>query len=250
MDIKTEQIIDLVSNSLSIYNEKLTEQSAGVWLVSLTRFDISDIKHAFNVYIQTSERGHFSPKPSDIVNTITGGNADVAKVAWSLVERSIRSIGGDRTVIFQDPLIHKVVYDLGGWAKVCSIETERDLSFLSNDFENRYRGYMNRGVLPKYPNRLVGRAENSLREHGIDWRSQLEIVGSIDECKAVFKGGVKPEMISELAYNQNAGNLARAFIENREAQENNAKEEKKAEEIGYYPQHNYQPVDNPQGAQQ
>ena len=134
MNTKTDQVIDIISNSLSIYNETLTKQSAGVWLASLMRFDIGDIKHAFNVYIQTSERGHFSPKPSDIVNTITGGNADVAKVAWSLVERSIRSIGGDRTVIFQDPLIHKVIYDLGGWAKVCGLETEKDLSFLSHDF--------------------------------------------------------------------------------------------------------------------
>lgn len=249
MNIKTDQIIDLVSNSLSIYNETLTEQSGNVWLASLMRFDIHEIKHAFNIYIQTSERGHFSPKPSDIVNTITGGNADVAKVAWSLVERAIRSIGGDRTVIFQDPLIHKVIYDLGGWVKVCSLETEKDLSFLSHDFENRYRGYMNRGVIPKYPNRLVGRAENSLREHGLDWRSQLDLVGGFEECLAVFKGGVKPEKISELAYNQNAGSLARAFIAKKEEQSKAAKVESKAEEIGYYPQYNNsQLVDNTQGA--
>lgn len=236
MSIKTEQIIDLVSNSLSIYNETLTEQSAGVWLASLMRFDIGEIKHAFNIYIQTSERGHFSPKPSDIVNTITGGNADVAKVAWSLVERSIRSISGDRTVVFQDPLIHKVVYDLGGWVKVCSIETEKDLSYLAHDFENRYRGYMNRGTIPKYPNRLVGRAENSLREHGLDWRSQLDLVGGVDECLAVFKGGVKPDAISELAFNQSAGSLARAFIANKDAQEKEIKQENQANELGYYAQ--------------
>lgn len=248
MNTKTDQVIDIISNSLSIYNETLTKQSAGVWLASLMRFDIGDIKHAFNVYIQTSERGHFSPKPSDIVNTITGGNADVAKVAWSLVERSIRSIGGDRTVIFQDPLIHKVIYDLGGWAKVCGIETERDLSFFANDFENRYKGYMNRGVLPKYPNRLVGRAENSLRDHGLDWRSQLDLVGGLDECIAVFNGGVKPESISELAYNQSAGSLARAFVANKAKQEAEADSEKKAEEIGYYPQSNTQHIDSQQGA--
>lgn len=234
MSIKTEQIIDLVSNSLSIYNETLTEQSAGVWLASLMRFDIGEIKHAFNIYIQTSERGHFSPKPSDIVNTITGGNADVAKVAWSLVERSIRSIGGDRTVVFQDPLIHRVIYDLGGWVKLCNVETPRDMSFLSNDFENRYRGYMCRGVIPKYPKKLIGRAETSIKEYGIDWRKHLEIVGSLEGCLKVFNGGVKPEEISELAYNQSAGSLARAFIENKNAQEKKIKQEKQANELGYY----------------
>lgn len=216
MSNKQSEIISLVSNSLSIYNETLTKQSMHVWLTSLMRFDIRDIRHAFNVYIQTSERGHFSPKPSDIVNTITGGNSDVAKVAWSVVERSIRSIGGDLTVIFQDPIIHRVIYDLGGWAKMCSTETERDMSFLANDFENRYRGYMNRGVIPKYPNRLIGRAENSLRAYGHDWRSQLEIIGDLEKCQAVYRGGVQPEAISELAYSPNFGSLAKAFIEKQD----------------------------------
>lgn len=228
MSNKKSQIISIISSSLSIYNETLTKQSAQVWLASLMRFDVEDIRHAFNVYIQTSERGHFSPKPSDIVNTITGGNSDVAKIAWSLVERAIRSIGGDRTVVFQDPLIHKVIYDLGGWVKVCSTENEKELGFLSHDFENRYRGYMNRGVIPKYPNRLIGKSENSLREHGKDWRSQLELVGGVDECLAVFKGGVKPEKISELAYNQSAGSLARAFISKREEQDQSKLEVKEA----------------------
>lgn len=235
MNTKEEQIVDLLTASLSVYNENLSDQIISVWLASLMRFDIHEIKHAFNIYIQTSERGHFSPKPSDIVNIITGGNADVAKVAWSLVERSIRSIGGDMTVIFNDPLIHRVIYDIGGWANICSAESERDLDFIARDFETRYRGYMCRGIIPKYPNRLIGRSENSVREYGLKWQRYLSVVGDINECKKVFYGGIKPENIAELSYRQSAGNLARAFIENKNAQEAEIKAEEEAHKLGYYP---------------
>lgn len=211
MDVR---ILGLVSQALKFYNQEVNEFSLDVWGQSLGRFSYEQVKHALNVYIQTSEHGRFAPKPADIVLIITGGNADVAAVAWSNVSRAIKSYGPYRTMIFSDPLIHRVIYDLGGWTTVCGT-SEKDFPFLAIDFKNRYKGYMNRGVIPKYPNRLVGIEENSRREYGLSWQGALEIVGDKNECLLVFNGGVKPDDVLALDNTRSVSSVA-LMITNKE----------------------------------
>lgn len=198
MQDKRIKIIEVVSAALSIYNDSVTEQSARIWINALERFDVDDIQRAFSLYVQTSDNGHFSPKPADIIRTISGTNTDRAKEAWSKVERAVKTYGHYRTVIFSDPIIHRVIYDLGGWVKICMINDEKELHFLGIDFEKRYSGYMNRGKIPVFPNRLVGQEEYSRREYGLDWRDSLEIVGDLEDCKKVFNLGVKPDEVLAL----------------------------------------------------
>ena len=200
MQEKRLKIIEIVSTALSIYNDSVTEQSAKVWLASLERFNIEDIQRAFNLYVQTAENGHFSPKPADIIRLVSGTNVDRAKTAWSMVERAVKSIGHYRTVIFPDPIIHRVIYDLGGWVKVCSVQDDKELHFLGLDFEKRYAGYMNRGKLPVYPSRLVGAEESSKESYGYKWTDSLSLAGSEEACLVVFKGGVKPSDFEALAH--------------------------------------------------
>lgn len=211
------RILTLVSQALKFYNQEVNEFALDVWGQSLGRFSYEQVKHAFNVYIQTSEHGRFAPKPADIVLTITGGNADTARMAWSKVERAIKSYGPYKSIVFNDPLIHKTIYDLGGWVKICGTG-EKEFPFLALDFQNRYKGYMNRGVMPEYPNRVVGMEEGSRRDYGLKWQHALEIVGSEEECLKVFNSGVKPDDVLSLTSNKPISQVIGAMlkIENKE----------------------------------
>lgn len=206
------RIIDVVSQTLKFYNQEINPFALEVWSETLKRFTYDQVKHAFNVYIQTSEHGRFCPKPADITLIITGGNADVARMSWSVVERAIKSKGPYRTLIFNDPIIHRVIYDLGGWVKVCGT-SEKDFPFLAIDFQNRYKGYMNRGVIPEYPNRLVGIEESSRSDYGLKWQDALEIIGDEKECLVVFKNGKKPDDALALTNNRSVSDVANMLID-------------------------------------
>lgn len=213
------RIIQLVAQVLKFYEKPLNEFSIEVWNESLKRFSYEQVKSAFNIYVQTSKNGRFAPMPSDIANIITGGSEDIAYRAWSSVERAIKSIGSYRTVIFNDPIIHRVIYDLGGWIKIAETETAKEMGHLSYTFMVRYRGYMDRGTLPEYPRKLSGREEQSLIAYGRDWRNALELVGDLQSCLDVYNKGTNGDKLlsmgSTSAQSQLIENTASALIEDK-----------------------------------
>jgi hypothetical protein len=60
------------------------------------------------------------------------------------------------SVKFEDGLIAEVIEDMGGWAAICSAETERDLLARKADFCRRYEGASLRGRATSAPSRVIG----------------------------------------------------------------------------------------------
>ena len=58
--------------------------------------------------------------------------------AWTQVATAIREVGAYHSVIFANPLIHRVIRDMGGWIALCHSKTT-DLPFRAREFETRYR---------------------------------------------------------------------------------------------------------------
>ncbi len=74
--------------------------------------------------------------------------------AWSKVMETIRRVGVYRTVVFDDSLIHAVIWDMGGWQNLCAMLI-KDESFKAREFEKRYTSYLSRPPRA-YPRQLVG----------------------------------------------------------------------------------------------
>ena len=64
-------------------------------------------------------------------------------------------VGAYRDVVFDDPLIHLCVVDLGGWTKLCRTGYDEQ-SYLQHRFCESYRTYARRGDPGEYPARLTG----------------------------------------------------------------------------------------------
>ena len=84
--------------------------------------------------------------------------------AWHKVMQGIKSAGAWTSVVFDDPIIHTVIEEMGGWVHLCKTKI-KDMPFKQNEFHTRYRGYI--GKVPRnFPRVLMGIADGHNRQNG------------------------------------------------------------------------------------
>lgn len=147
-----------------MYGREVGEAAAGVWWKVLEQYDIEAVEAAFSIHLADPDSGQFMPKPADIVRRMSGTTQDAALRAWAQVDRALRQVGPWQSVVFDDPVTMAVLRDMGGWTAL-SEKSDDEWPFVAREFENRYRGYKQRGETPEHPRRLVGFAEaGNMRE--------------------------------------------------------------------------------------
>ncbi len=148
---------ELVQGVYSFYRREVSDFQLNVWWHALKQLDYEAVKDAFNRHLLNPDNGQFEPKPADIVKLIGGGTQDRALVAWSKFELAVQFVGSWDTVVFDDPIIHAVAQDMGGWVELCG-KPEKEWPFLRNEFVQRYRAYAMRPLV-SYPAKLIGQTE-------------------------------------------------------------------------------------------
>jgi len=170
-----------------IYGKPISESVAGVWWSALKSWDIAAVEDAFGRHFQSPDRGQFQPKPADIIRMLSGTAVDSSMVAWSKFEQAVRRGGPYSSVTFDDPIIQRVVQDMGGWISF-SVKDEDAWPFVGNEFRTRYQAYRAQGGVPEHPARLIGitEAENSTRGFSV---SDVVLIGDKEKAKAIADSG-------------------------------------------------------------
>lgn len=175
------------------YNKEFTRAHLEVWWAAMQGYDERAIADALNRHCTDPDRGQFLPRPADLIRLIGGGTQDAALLAWSKVDSGIREAGAYASVVFDDPLIHAVLTDMGGWQSMCSVMLD-ELPFKAKEFENRYRGYRNKGAINSWPTHLPGIAEGHNKSKGLDTDPPL-MIGDRDACERTYQGGAPRERL-------------------------------------------------------
>lgn len=174
---------DMLAAVAGIYGRDLTEQTLAIYWGALAAYDLAAVRQALDRHVKNPDAGQFMPKPADLIRMLGGTTVDGAMRAWAQVERAIRLVGGWSDVVFDDPLIHRVIDDLGGWAKLCETKTE-ELPFRARDFQALYRGFAMRRERPPYPPLLMGRANTQNASQGLALEAPV-CVGDPGACLQV-----------------------------------------------------------------
>lgn len=169
------------------YGKNVSVFALDVWWKALQAFDLDAVTEAFNRHLANPDTGQFLPKPADIVRMLSGTTQDAALVAWSRLDRAVREVGAWRSVVFDDPVIHRVVEDMGGWVPLGE-KGEDEWPFVRNEFVNRYRGYRMAGKTPEYPPKLNGIAEAHNSREGFHVEPPV-LIGDVAAAKVVIDGG-------------------------------------------------------------
>lgn len=171
----------------SFYGRELSNFALDVWWGALKPFDLETVTKAFNRHLVNPDTGQYLPKPADVVKMIGGTTQDSAMQAWAKVDRAVRVVGTYSDVVFDDPLIHRVIEEMGGWIGFGQ-KTETDWPFVAKEFETRYRSYKLRNECPEYPRLLIGisNAQNAREGQNIE---PPRLVGNRKLCLSVIDGG-------------------------------------------------------------
>jgi hypothetical protein len=178
------------------YDIEFTAERVRLWENVLSAYDIDDIERAAWAYLGDREKGKFKPHPADFAEIIDGSTETQAMRAWTALEQAVKYVGPWTSVVFDDPLIHAVVEEMGGWIAFCETG-DAEWPFKRNEFVKRYRGFC-RQEPESYPRVLIGTFEaNNERTGGKVPPPTL--VGNKQLALLVYRDGRKgpPIMITQ-----------------------------------------------------
>ena len=158
---------------------------------NLERFEFADVERAVQIH-QNSEAGKFRVTPSHVVTILEGAGEILAARAYERLVNAVSTLGAYEDVVFDDPIIHAIVRDEGGWIKMCEI-TDKDLPFFKNRFLKLYMALKERRVFD-YPKMLTGisNAQNSGKLDNDGKPIAVippSLVGDRDKAKQVYQLG-------------------------------------------------------------
>lgn len=183
------QFVTLLSGVHAFYRQDVSDFAIQVWWQAMRPYDFAAVNDALSRHCINPDNGQFMPKPADVVRMLQGSSRDSALVAWSKVDRAVRTVGTYESVIFDDPLIHVVISDMGGWIGLGS-KKEDEWAFVGKEFETRYRGYSSRSECPEYQKVLVGVTQAQNEQMG--YRSlPPRLIGNHARAQLVHDKGIE-----------------------------------------------------------
>lgn len=180
---------ELIGNVLGFYGQKISSFALDVWWQACQSFSLDEVSAALTRHATNPESGQFAPKPADLIRELRGTPSDRAAKAWSALLDAMQRIGSYTDVVFDDPIIHVVVMDLGGWPTLCRTETAQ-LSYHQHRFTEAYRAYSRRGDLTEWPRRLTGdrSPDDEFERFGLKPPRPV-LIGDAKRALAVLEGG-------------------------------------------------------------
>lgn len=194
MDLDDLTKFSTVLNGMGeLYGKTISELLMDIYWQVLKRFELPTVLQAFEFHINHPDKGQYFPRPSDIVRFIEGSEEDRALQAWTTVVKAITQVGVYRTVVFDDPLIHAVIEDMGGWVKLCEVRFD-ELSFRAQEFQKRYKAFIHKAP-KRYPKYCCGIIEGENARRGYPIAPHL-IVGDLKKAEQVMlTGGGLPLLV-------------------------------------------------------
>lgn len=191
-----KRFASLMTALADYYDKEVSKGTMALYWEGLKQYDYAAIEKAAWAHTQSpDENGRWMPKISDLTKVLQGSTKDQASIAWSKVDRAVRTVGTYSDVAFDDALIHRVIQDMGGWVQVGS-KGDDDWPFVAKEFENRYRGYKMRDEMPEYPRKMIGMASAQNSSSGIQVNLGTVLIGDEQKAIDVIKGGSQNNAIS------------------------------------------------------
>jgi hypothetical protein len=169
------------------YGKQISKGVMRLYWEGLRQYDFEAVEKAFWTHTQNPDTGQFMPKIADVAKYLKGRTVDQASQAWSKVDKAIRIVGTYQDVVFDDPIIHRVIEDMGGWISFGN-KREDEWPFVQNHFENRYRGFVMREEMPEYQARLIGIANAQNAQNGFPQNLPV-LIGNREKAEAILNDG-------------------------------------------------------------
>lgn len=189
---ENERFLFMMAGLAEAVGQEVTPLRIKIYAKALEDLKIEEIEKAAWGLIQTRTFNSF-PKPAELREAVNGKPEDAALIALEKVERAVREVGGYTSVVFDDPVIHRVIGATAeaGWIGICDMPLE-EWKWARKDFMKMYQAFAGRHEM-QTPVKLYGRHDmhNTINGH-IDSGKAKEYVEYIgDKNKALEWTGNK-----------------------------------------------------------
>lgn len=188
-----DQFDQMMQAIAGMYAREMTPGLLSLYWQGLKHLDLAAVRDALNRHVANPDTGQFMPKIADVNRMLAGTTQDSALMAWAKVDRAVRQVGTYEDVVFDDPIIHRVLADIGGWVWL-GMQTEEEWPFIAKQFENRYRAYKGRNETPDYRPVLTGMA-NAHNSMGGFAANPPRLLGDPHKAQAVLNGGTNKPLL-------------------------------------------------------
>lgn len=177
------------------YEKSLSKGVLALYWEGLRQYDYEAIEKAAWAHTQLpDEAGRWMPKVSDLNKMLAGRTSDQGQIAWSKVDRAVRTVGPYASVAFDDPVIHRVIQEMGGWTYINAKE-EKEWPFVAKEFITRYQAYKMTGDTPEHAPYLVGIAEAQNQHSGQANPLQVRLLGNVEKAKQIASKSEEPKQL-------------------------------------------------------
>lgn len=173
----------LIAGVFGMHMRDASNEVIDIYYRALEKYSIEELHTAFSEHVRNPDSGTFIPKPADIIRILEGDSNKKSLEAWVKAYKAISHAGSGATVIFDDPIIHAVIYVLGGWERFCFEVTIKTEKFIKKDFLEFYKMYLGKDNF-EYPRKLIGRTERINNEKGfLDQKLDIHYIGNFPDMK-------------------------------------------------------------------
>jgi len=149
----------LLTSVAELYGKPLSANVLEIFWSALERYSLEDVRRAVSFHVTNQDNGQFMPKPADLLRYNEDSNAIKALHAWDKVILAMQRKGAQCSIEFDDPAIHVVINEMGGWVSMCYNSHKDKLPFTAIEFQKRYSAYLIH-PLPPAPDYLWGITEH------------------------------------------------------------------------------------------
>ena len=174
-----EEFLQTIKPIEIITSKSFTQEQTEIYFMLLQNIEINKLRGGI---IKLCKERKFTniPTPAEIIEYCNGKPeeiADKALIASNKLKKAIERFGKYSSVAFDDYIIHAVIKaSVGGWVKICKMESKELNSFLKWDFPKLYKAYSSQTInnLPLY---LEGVTEHSNYTMGIKRNENIMSIG-------------------------------------------------------------------------
>lgn len=186
-----------------IYDKPVSATGINLVFNALKRFSIAQVERGIELHCNDTQNGQFPITPAHVVSHIEGNGDELSGIAWGKLYRSIGEVGAYSDVVFDDPIIHAIIENEGGWVKV-ALMIEDDLKYMQSRFNKQYLKYVSKSGAFNYPKLLTGMINTERRSKGLEPDPPITI-GDVAKCRDVYRGGIDNKL--EIGRTPNAADL-------------------------------------------
>lgn len=133
-DNEKREFFKNLTGMAELYDKKLSDALIGIYWEALKDIPFNEFLNAINRLVLTAK---FFPKPVEFRSQLVPDISAQAAIAYGKLEDAFYKHGVYASVWFDDPVIHAVVDNLGGWPVYCDTSDE-GLTWYRKDFEKQY----------------------------------------------------------------------------------------------------------------